>query len=342
MDTVRLAAVGLGGLGWEEATVYNEFEDVDVVAGADVSDHAREGFEEVFDAPAYADYETMLDHHGDELDAVSIVTPHELHYDQASDCFDGDLDVFLEKPMVTSIEDAVDLIQRADEEDHVLSVGYQRHFEQAYQSIRQKIDDGVIGDVHGVHCYLGQDWIENFKDAWRTQPELSGGGELSDSGSHLLDAMLWTTDTTPRTVSAEMDAMGYDVDVNSAISATLSRDGQDRDVTASIFVTGDGLQYGPEEGIFIYGTEGAIEYTGDHLLVRKKDGLDEEVLLDGDEPYPNPAKLRDFVDAVKGEKEPAVPGEYGLNVTALTEAAYMSAESGERVDIRDEILRYVD
>jgi len=330
---MKLAAIGLGGLGRIELDVYERIDGVEIVAGADISDESRAAFEDAYDAPAYEQYDELLAVHGDDLDAVSIVTPHTLHYDQATAAFKRDIDVFLEKPMVTSVEDAVDLIETADERDLVLSLGYQRHFHPAYRELRDVVESGRIGDVHTVNCYLGQEWIAVQQDAWRADPKLSGGGQLYDSGSHLLDALLWTTGTTPRSVAATMDYRDHDVDINSALAATLDRDGET--VTVSIGVSADGTTGTPHEALTIIGTDGHVTYRNGELTVVESEDVTYSASFEHEDfEALTRAKLEDFVTAVESDAAPTVPGEVGLQVTALTEAAYEASETGRTVDVQ--------
>lgn len=336
---VRLAAIGTGGLGQIELAQYAEMDDVDIVAAADVAESARTEFVAEYDAPAYESFEQMLDEHGDELDAANIVTPHTLHYRQVKACLEHDLHVFVEKPFVTDIENGVELVRAAKERDLVLQIGYQRHFHPAFVEIKRLIDDGRIGDLHMVNAYLGQNWIDPFVGKWRTNPDLSGGGQLYDSGSHLLDSLLWTTGTEPVSVAAAMDFREHDVDVNSAISALLERQATGETVTASIGISGDGVFGPPEEALVIWGTEGKISYTQDHgekIRVVEKDGRSytSEITDDLTQTPLTEKKLANFVGAIQDENEPEVPGEYGLQVTALTEAAYEAFERGETIDVR--------
>ncbi|MEF8851353.1 MAG: Gfo/Idh/MocA family oxidoreductase [Haloarculaceae archaeon] len=327
--SIRLGAVGLGGLGTMQLYGVADRDDVEIVAGADVARTARENFEDGFDAPAYADYEAMLD--GEDLDAVTIVTPHTLHYEQTRACLERDLHVLLEKPMVTGTRDAVDLVRRAREHDLVLQVGYQRHLHPGYRAVRETLQSGEIGDVHMASCYLAQDWISGQEGAWRTDPELSGGGQLIDSGSHLLDALLWTTDSEAREVAAVMDYRDHDVDVNTALSATL--EGPDGPITASVGISADGTGF--EEGLVVWGTDGYLRFGQGELTVFDGGGdPDSEEFDAGDYQEQTAAKVAAFLGAVRGERENPVPGEYGLRVTALTEAAYRARESGETVDVR--------
>lgn len=335
---VKVGAIGLGGLGYIELNVLDEMDDVEIVGGADVSREARASFESKFGPPTYESYEVMLEEHAKDLDAATIVTPHALHYDQAMACLEAGLDVFLEKPMVTGTENAVELVDYAAQQDRVVQVGYQRHFHPAFEEIKRIVDRGRIGDVHMANCFLGQDWIDNVDRQWRVEPELSGGGQLYDSGSHLLDALLWTTQTEPRNVAAIIERYGHDVDVNSALSVQLERDG--RTIPASISVTANGTASSdPEEGLFLWGTDGHVAYDGTTITVVERDNLHYTADVTDGTDFDTLArqKLRNFVDAVRGEEDPAVPATVGLQVTALTEAAYEAAETGTTVDVQREI-----
>jgi len=328
-DATTVGVIGLGGLGRLQAQTLTERDDVRLLGGADVAADAREAFGDAFDCPTYEDHPTLLADH--DLDAAVIVTPHTLHHGQAVDCIEAGTDVHLEKPMVTTTEDAVDLLARAAAADRIVQVGYQRHFSPEYRELRRVVGGGRIGAVHMAACHLAQDWISGQAGSWRTDPSLSGGGQLIDSGSHLQDALLWTTDTTPATVAAVQDDWGHDVDVNSALAATLS--GADRAITASIGVSGDGHAF--EEGLHLWGTGGHASLTRDGLTV-VEDGAPVYSAAPESTGFREitATKLGAFVEAVRGERGVAVPGEYGLRVTALTEAAFRAAEAGETVDAR--------
>lgn len=331
---MKLAAIGLGQLCMHELDCYEEMDDVEIVAGADIAESGRETFESRFDVPAYEDYEEMLAEHDDELDAVNIVTPHTLHYEQAMACLERDLHVFLEKPLVTSVDDAADLVQTARTRELTLVVGYQRHYHPVYQQIKDSIESGRLGEIHAANCYMGQDWIRKFTNAWRTNPDLSGGGQLYDSGSHLLDTLLWTTGSVPVSVAALMDNRDHDVDVNSALALHLERDG--RPITASLVVTGDGVQDpATYEGLVIWGTDGRLTYNETGLTITERGGEPTDVPVDDSVDFKEllRRKLSDFVEAVRGEHPPTVPGSFGLTVVALTEAAYEATETQSVVQV---------
>ncbi|WP_224447070.1 Gfo/Idh/MocA family protein [Haloprofundus salilacus] len=327
---MNVVGIGLGSLGRLELRTLAALDGVDLIAGADVSADAREVFAEEHDVPTYESYEEMLD--VEDADAACIVTPHTLHYEQARACLDQGVHVHLEKPMVTDLDHARDLRRRAGETDLTLAVGYQRHVDWRFRKIRRLIDEGAIGDLHMAVCFLEQVWISFAEERWRGNPALSGGGQLYDSGSHLLDALLWTTQSDPVSVAAAVDDRGHDVDVNSALAVTLDRDG-DR-VSASVGVSGAGRSTpAPGEGLHLWGTEGRISLADDTLTVESGGEVEAEDAPEPEFEELTETKLRNFVDVVRGDAELVIPAADAVRVTALTEAAYEAAETGQTVDI---------
>lgn len=329
------AAIGLGGLGQLMLEVLVDLEDVDLVAGADVSADAREVFEREYDAPAYEDHEALLEDRADEIDIALIVTPHTLHYEQARACLESDVHVYLEKPMVTDVGDAVELVELAERTDLELQVGYQRHFHPGFVEIRRLVDSGRIGEIHTADAYLGQNWIGLHEGSWRVDPALSGGGQLYDTGSHLLDALLWITDTKPASVSAQVTYASPGVDVNSVLAVALERESGEQ-VLASVTISGDGVNLAPAEGYAVWGTEGRVTFDGEVIKLEERGATVYESSIDAPTDFSTltAAKLTNFLESIAGEAESAVPGEVGLQVTALTEGVYLADEENRRVDVQ--------
>ena len=70
------------------------------------------------------DLEKLIDEYGDVIDAVLIVTPHNMHYQQASICLEAGFDVLLEKPMVMNGDEAIRLIETRDRTGQLLTVAF--------------------------------------------------------------------------------------------------------------------------------------------------------------------------------------------------------------------------
>ncbi|SNZ02989.1 Predicted dehydrogenase [Natronoarchaeum philippinense] len=333
--TVRIAGIGLGGLGLMELEAFASMEGVEVVAGADPSVAARDRFIEAFAAPVYETTEELLAAH-DDLGAASIASVHAGHFEQAAACIEAGLDVHVEKPMVTTVDEAVALVDAADEHGALVQVGYQRHVDPYYVELRRLIEAGAIGTPRMAHCHLQQDWLRDYAEGWQGDPELSGGGFLYDSGSHLMDVLPWALAAEPSEVAALTDDRGEGAEIDAAISAHLERD--DGIVTASVGVCGDGTQTPDvDDGLTVYGTEGSLHYDGDELVRVDRGGDELAVEIDGDADFETltRVKLENFVGAIRGEEELAAPPEDGLRAIAFTEAAVRAADRGETVDAQE-------
>jgi predicted dehydrogenase len=141
----------------------------------------------------YSDYREMARSEAERPDGaevVAITTPNHTHYEIARTFLDAGFHVICDKPLTTTIEDALDL------EDRVLRsrLGfYVTHAFAAYPMVRQAramIAAGVLGPINAVHVEFLGDWLtvppgESPAEGWRTDPSRSGpGGAIADIGTH--------------------------------------------------------------------------------------------------------------------------------------------------------------
>lgn len=314
---VRVGFIGCGGIATGHFKRLLEVPECEVVALNDTSEQSLKRFVErvpqAAGLPTYSDYKQMLDEVG--LDAVEIATPHTLHFEQALEALDRGLHVLLEKPMVCCVEHAKQLIARAQEKDLVVLISYQRHYDGGYRYVREAIGNGVLGKVHFVSAMQAQNWYPG--PGWRGDPALSGGGQLNDSGSHLVDILLWTTGLAPAEVFAYIDNLGAKVDILSAISVKF-----EGGALANISVVGHAP--GWWEDFSIWGDQGAIYLRAGRVLLQK-DGKAEDVT---DQTQSAGNADRNFIEAILGKAEVQSGPVNGLRVIQLTEAAWESAKRG--------------
>lgn len=323
-DPLRVGVVGCGFIG---KTVGGEFvahDDATVAALVDVADEplATAGDElGVGAASRYTDYQTMLD--DEPLDAVLIGTPHTLHYEQVLAAFERDLHVLCDKPLTTDLERARDLVARDEARDEVLMVGFQRHL---YRSFIEARKVWVEGDrePRWMTAEVSQDWVDRFEGTWRQNPELSGGGYLYDTGSHLLDCVLWSTGLTPEAVSASMRFIDEDRRVDGRATVTVRFT---NGATASVSISGETPCV--REHVRMWDEQGAVALdsqdweSNEYVEIDARSGeyrpsLDREL---------ERTKAAAFVEAVRTGDPPAATALDGLRVTAVTEAAYESARN---------------
>jgi predicted dehydrogenase len=249
-------------------------------------------------------------------------------------CLQRNLHVLVEKPMVTDVGRAKALVETAADRNLVLQVGYQRRFHDGFKEIDRLLRSGRLGRLRAIDCFVSQNWVDNHRGTWRVNPSLSGGGQLYDTGSHVIDVLLWLSHADPVSVTAQIEYAMPEIDVDSVLTVALERD--DQPILASVAIVGDGVDVTPREGYRFWGTEGTIRYMDDELMIDEQEGATyrTEMVIDADFDTLNRRKLRNFVDAIEGRADSAVPGAVGLNVTALTEAAYQADETNSTVSVQ--------
>ena len=275
----------------------------------------RDAFSALGDVPSFGSHTEMLAKL--EMDAVEISTPHTCHLRQIRDAFARGLHVLCEKPLATTVADARAAIEARDLAGRVGLLGYQRHFQPEFQIIRERIASGAAGAVMFVSALQCQEWKRLTQGSWRQDPSLSGGGQLNDSGSHLLDVLLWTTGLQPSSVAAHTDFRGTPVDINSTLNVRFSSG-----ALASVSIVGDAHAW--HEDFTVWCERESFFLRGGRLTIASEDGRRHEV--PGAEATSSPD--RNFVDAILGRAEVGSPFEGGLAVIRLTEAAWRSAENG--------------
>lgn len=326
---LRVGIMGVGGLGSNHGRRVNETTHATVTAIADISEANLQSAGKALDVEPgsrYEDYEVMLAE--ESLDAVIIATPHTLHYEQCVAALERGLHVLCEKPLATDLERARDLHERSQAGDELLMVGYQRHIEGPYVKAREVIE-GFAGHPKFITASITQNWIDSQQGTWRVNPDLSGGGQLYDTGSHIIDVVLWATDLTPTAVTGSMVFADDENRVDS--QATLTVEFAEPAV-ATIAVSGDSPEV--REHHRFWTDDGAVYIDGRGWNAREVRVIDP----DGAERYPRVQdaftnKIVSFFEAIEQDKTPPATTKDALEVTAVTEAAYEAARTGSRVDI---------
>ena len=308
-----------------------EIDDVELVAITDPSEAAIEAASDQVEGaaglPGFDDYRKMLEEV--EMDAVLISTPHHVHHEQIMASLDAGLHVLCEKPMVCTTEHGLEVIEAWRESGLVMGVSYQRHTMAQFRYCRERILSGDMGNVVFINSLQSQAWYQSqvINNTWRSKLASSGGGQLNDSGSHLIDIVLWMSDLKPDEVFAYQDNMGSEVDILSAIGVKF-----DGGALCNFSVVG----YQSWNGMF---EETTIWLEGGQLAIRG-----EEVWEWTDEPAHTVVPVSEyartwspdanFIAAIRGEEEIQSTPEDALKVIQLSEAAWASAESGRPEKVR--------
>ena len=328
----RTAVIGVGGIGTSLACEVLSHPEATIEAVVDVNPENLERATEELDLEASTCYtDAMAMYAESSLDGVIIATPPALHYEQIRDAFERDLHVLCEKPLVVDLEQARDVAERVRTGSNTLLVGYQRHLNPGFVAARERWHGSDL-EPRFITGTLTQDWTDHFERGtnWRTAPAVGGRGHLFSVGTHVVESVLWMTGLTPASVSAEMAFHddGKRIDVQSSLTVRFENG------TIASFAD-SAVVPATREHIHIWDEKGAVYLDGEEWSPRRLQLLD----TDGTETIPElaydetPTKVEALIEAVETGSEPPATAVDGLRVTALLEAAYESARTGERIDV---------
>lgn len=192
---VRMALIGCGGMARYHlrSNILKQTDTTEVAWLCEPSPDAVAETAEVFaevglDAPPNEPNLDRLLAHGD-LDAVFIVTPHNLHHDQAKACLEAGLDVLLEKPMVMNAAEARSLIEVRDRTGKLLVVAFNGSLSPEIRESVRILRSGELGALLGISATIWQSWGPGTIGRWRQDPDVAGGGFMFDTGAHMLNTV---------------------------------------------------------------------------------------------------------------------------------------------------------
>lgn len=326
MSMIKIAFLGCGGYMRNHAHRIEKIADAKLVALCDVTTEQVEKFittnlGNMAEKPAiYTDAALMYEQV--KPDAVFIATPHTLHFDHACQALDAGCHVYLEKPMVTDLNQAYALAEKTKQTGKILVVGYNSPCSPEFAFVKSVIASGELGKLEVINGHIAQNWMNLTMGLWRQKPELSGGGMAYDSGAHLLNSLCWSVESDVDTVFAMVDNHGTPVDINSVFVIKFANG-----VMASIAVAGNShANVGPLSFMFENGRIDVDGWAGTWLKMFK-DGVEVK--------YPSITKdmghetpTHNFIDSILGKAQPRTSPRNGIIQSQLMDAIYESARTG--------------
>ena len=269
---------------------------------------------------AYAHDADLLD--DDEIDAVYIATPVNLHCPQTVAAASQGKHVLVEKPMGMSVAECDEMIAACREHQVKLAVAYYRRFYPVVERMKEIVAAGEIGRVLSVSAVTATALAMSPDDDgyWRVIPEQGGGGALMDIGSHRINLFL--------------DMFGEAKSVK-AICGTVAADYDADDCASLVFEFQSGVQ-GSLQCYFGAGAdpdEFAIMGTKGRLVSRPLNGDELQIQIGQErrtESHPpaenfNAPLIADFAAAILDDRNPMVSGDEGRLTNVAIERAYRDA-----------------
>jgi predicted dehydrogenase len=325
---LRIGIAGAGSAALAHAGRLRAVEGVILVGCADVDTSAAASFAARVSTPdqpvpAFADHSELLRHASP--DALAIFTPHPSHYRPAMDALQAGCHVFIEKPLSTNVQEAVDIVGLARGRSRKVAVGHHFRLLPSLIAAKAMLAAGAIGRVRLVTATLAQPWLDTHQGeehAWRFDPRFAGGGILADSGIQLIDALLWTCGQPADLVSAIQARESSGLDLVTSATIRLA-DGTPATLAIS------GASPGPLVELVYHGEKGRLRATDLTLTEEPGDGPPRPI------PLPEASGNIDanFVAAILGDGTPCCPADQALDSVRLLEAIARSATIGQFVGL---------
>jgi len=311
LEIVRIGVIGTGGMGERHCRVCANLPRVDLVGITDLNEARGQEVADRYEVTYYRDYGQLLPR----LDAVTIATTTESHFDLAKACLEQGLHVMVEKPITETIEQAQQLIQMAEERGLVLQVGHIERFNPAFLELKN-----VTEGMHLIGVTMRR--LSPF--------------DLSNTDVDVIrDLMIHDLDLAVDLVGSNIEglsAWGRSVSttgIDHAVANLSFRDGPIVTLFASrvteqkvraVEVIAEGAYVEADllnKSVLVHRRMFPQYLNNHHITKYRQESLIERIHVPMSEPLM--MELRHFVDCVRENRPSQVPGSDGLRALKLAE-----------------------
>ncbi len=288
----------------------------------------RAAFAAKYNCRDIASYEQILA--DGEIEAIINTTPNDAHLATTSAAAAAGKHVFLDKPIANTVSDGRAITQVCAKAGIVLALGYQRRRESHFRWIRQQIDQGAFGKLVNAEANISRDRLGKIDlSSWRYQAAGMPGGVMLQIGIHYADVL------------------EYLLGPIKAVTGRFVRivlPGDNPDVASLIFEHEDGAlstlnaSYASASEYYlmnIYGKEATACYDLHNGLRLIRRGSNRPLAIDCQDNDTILEQLEEFADAVRGNGQVEVGGDYATTSLAVIRAGIISAREGRRVELAE-------
>lgn len=184
---LRVAIIGCGLIGFKRAEAIAGVGNL--VACADIDFQKAQFLAAQHNCAAFENWEELIGVH--QIDVAIISVRHNKLAEIAEACMRKKINVFVEKPAAKKSVELENLSLLAQESTVKFRVGFNHRYHPALQKAKELVVSGAIGELLYVRGCYGHGGRLGYESEWRANPSISGGGELIDQGSHLIDLARW-------------------------------------------------------------------------------------------------------------------------------------------------------
>ena len=316
-----------------------------LVACQDQLSKAAEKFAAKHGCRAYTQLKDLLA--DPDVDVVTITTPSGAHLEPAVAAARAGKHVIVEKPLEITLRRCDRIIRECEKHDVKLATVFQSRFHESSLEMRRAVEEGrfgklIMGDAY-VKWFRSQEYYDS--GAWRGTWELDGGGALMNQAIHSVDLLTWFMGPVVE-IRAQTAMLAHRrIEVEDVAVATLRFENG----ALGVIQASTAVHPGYLKRIEIHGTQGSAileeedikawdfaKKTRRDTMVRRK----MQQQKSGGSGAVDPAaighhghllQLRDFLDAIRNDRAPAVDGHEGRRSVEIILGIYKAAETGRTV-----------
>ena len=344
MNTLRTAVIGIGNMGSAHATCIGsgKIAGMELAAVCDIAPARLERMRQDFPrVRTYTDWQVLLKQ--SDIDAVIIAVPHGLHSQIAVAAMEAGKHVLTEKPADIRVSAALKAVDAAKRTGKVYAIMFNQRTNPLFARARQLGASGQLGELKRSN-WIVTNWYrsQHYYDSggWRGTWSGEGGGVLVNQAPHNLDLWQWICGM-PCEITAFCDVGKYhniEVEDDAVIFARYPNG------ATGTFITSTG-EYPGTNRLEIAGTLGKLVLENGTLKWWKLARSEREVCVESDESFPHMEMtcteerqgsagtahagiLQNFANAILHGEPLLSPGEDGIRELSISNAAYLSAWSG--------------
>ena len=187
MKVFGVGVVGCGLIGQKRAKALGT--GGKLVACADIDINRAEALARTANAKAFRDWRELV--WSPLVDVVIVATLHDSLAEITLIAAEAGKHVLVEKPAARSAAELVPVMAAAAKHGVKVHVGFNHRYHRSLLKAKEIVDSGELGELMFVRARYGHGARLGYEKEWRSNPALSGGGELIDQGPHLIDLSRW-------------------------------------------------------------------------------------------------------------------------------------------------------
>jgi predicted dehydrogenase len=334
---MRVGIIGTGAIAHKHAQAYRNI-GYEVTVCTDVNErHGRE-FAERYGCEFVPDFEAVCRH--PKVDYVDVCTFPDFRLEPIKVCAESGKHVQVQKPISTNLATARAMIEAAARAGIVLGVVSQHRFDDASMFLTKALAEGRLGKLLQCDCYTK--WYRSpeyysrpVKGSWQTE----GGGALINQAIHQIDLLRWFAGPVKEIYGVWQLGALHKIESEDVVNAVVRY----ANGATGVIQAATAFWPGYPERIELHGTKGTAVVSGDKLTVwdvQNDTGepapVAKDVASGASDPMaislePFERQFRDFGEAIRTGRKPAVSGEEGYQALEIVEAVYRSCRGGEKV-----------